>query len=567
MEYGIIEFLTLIGSLGVILFGLKLISESLQKIAGEKMRGLLQTMPSTTTKGILAGLIVTMVIQSSTATTLMVVGFVNVGLLSLVQSIGIIMGANIGSTFTAWVVSILGFKYDFISLAVPIIGFGVPLILTKKSLLRSLGELIIGFSLLFIGLDFLKLNAGNINHLPELKSFLVYTSNLGFYSVLIFVVLGIFFSLGLQSSSAALVFTFVLSSAGLISFPNAIAMVLGENVGTSIIANFAARAANTSAKRAARVHFILNLFGVIWVLLFFSPLISLFYSVLDLSTPTLLINSSTLPIALCIFHTGFNITNTLILVWFIPLIVKIVGKMVPAKDSEEEKRRLMHLGIGLLSTAEFSLIQAKKEIIVYAKRSYKMFGFVKDFFLEKNEKNLEIIYQRIEKYENISDRVEVEIATYLSKISVNKLSDSTTRVVQSMFKIISDIESISDSNFSIARILRRKHESNIWFTEDMNSKIQKMFDLIDEAFNIMIENINKGHAQINLAPAYDIENRINLLRNQLKEDYIKEAESNKYNYSSGVIYHDLFSVLEKLGDYLINVSKDLSETQVVKKKF
>lgn len=560
MKYGVLELLTLLGSLGIILFGLKSISESLQKIAGERMRGILSTMPTSSLKGILAGFFVTTVIQSSSATTLMVVSFVNVGLLTLVQSISVIMGTNIGATITAWIVSIFGFKYNIILWVIPLIGFGVPLFLTKKTLLRSWGELILGFSFLFIGLDFLKTNVEIISSLSIIKSWLAAISYLGFSSTLIYLSAGIILSVTLQSSSAAIIFTFVLGSIGMISIENAVAMVLGENVGTTFIANYTARVANISAKRSARVHLFFNLFGVFWMLVFFNPVVSFLSKLFQISPSSTLADNSLIPITLSVFHSGINIINTLILVWFTPVIVKIVAKIIPLKESDENKNRLMHLGIGLLSTAEFSLIQAKKEILVFAKRSQKMFGFVKDLFSETNENSFNTIYQRIEKYENISDRVEVEIATYLNKISSHQLRDETTVKIRSMFKIISDIESISDCNYSIARILRRKHDSNIWFSQNMTTGIQDMFSLLEEAFSTMVENINSG-TRLNLAPAVDVENRINNLRNRLKEDYIKDFEKTPITYQSGVIYHDLFSVLEKLGDYLLSVSRDITESK------
>ena len=560
MNYGLLDFLTLVGSLGLFLFGMKMMSESLQKVAGDKMRNILAAMTSNRFKGILTGMLVTMVVQSSSATTVMVVSFVNAGLLNLVQSIGVIMGANIGTTFTAWLISLLGFKFQISALALPLIGLSFPLLFSKNKKRQSWGELVIGFSLLFMGLDFLKSSVPNIGENPEILSFLSSYSNLGMGSVAIFIVIGTLLTVVIQSSSATMALTLVMCNQGWISYELAAAMVLGENIGTTITANIAAAVANVSAKRAARAHLIFNIFGVFWMFFIFKWYIGTIASTLiDMGAINPFENPEGVPIALSIFHSSFNLINTFLLVWITPLIVKVVTKLIPTKEMEEEEFRLKHIGIGIMSTAELSLLQAKKEIIIYSKRTTKMFGFVRELFKETNDKNFQQIFERIAKYEDISDRVEVEIATYLNKVSSHDLSEESSKRLQAMFKIISDIESISDCNYNLARTFRRKKEANIWFNQEVRDNLNKMFDLVEESLQIMNANLEVGYTGINLGPAYEIEERINQYRNVLKEEHIKNVEGNKYKYQAGVIYNDLFSEAEKLADYAINVSEDVAE--------
>ncbi|MBN1989020.1 MAG: Na/Pi cotransporter family protein [Bacteroidales bacterium] len=560
MNYGILDFLTMVGSLGLFLFGMKMLSESLQKVAGDKMRNILAAMTSNRLKGILTGMLVTMVVQSSSATTVMVVSFVNAGLLNLVQSIGVIMGANIGTTFTAWLISLLGFKFQISALALPLIGLSFPLLFSKNNKRQSWGELIIGFSLLFMGLDFLKSSVPNIGENPEILSFLSNYTNLGMGSVAIFIAIGTILTVVIQSSSATMALTLVMCNQGWISYELAAAMVLGENIGTTITANIAAAVANVSAKRAARAHLIFNLFGVFWMFLIFKWFIGTISDhLINMGAVNPFENPEGVPIALSVFHSSFNLINTFVLVWFTPLIVKLVTKLIPIKDAEEEEFRLKHIGIGIMSTAELSLLQTKKEIIIYSKRTTKMFGFVRELFKETNDKNFQQIFERIAKYEDISDRVEVEIATYLNKVSGHDLSEESSKRLQAMFKIISDIESISDCNYNLARTLRRKKEANIWFNQEVRDNLNKMFDLVEESLQIMNANLEVGYTGINLGPAYEIEERINQYRNGLKEEHIKNVEGNKYKYQAGVIYNDLFSEAEKLADYAINVSEDVAE--------
>ena len=562
MKFGIVELFTLLGSLGVFLFGMKLMSESLQKVAGEKLRSILAAMTSNRVKGIFTGVLITAIIQSSSATTVMVVSFVNAGLISLSESVGIIMGANVGTTITAWLISILGFKVSMAKIAIPIIGMSFPLLFSKRTKLKNIGELIIGFSLLFIGLGFLKENVPDIS--VESLGFLGNGGNLGFLSLLLFLSVGTLLTVVIQSSSATMALTLVLAANGTITFEMAAAMVLGENIGTTITANMAAMVANTSAKRAARAHLIFNSFGVIWILIVFYPFIKFidWFMIFDGSGSPLL-DMAAIPIALSIFHTTFNVLNVLIMVWFIPLIVKIVTKMVKEKEDDEEFR-LKHISTGMLSTPELSILQAREEIFVYAERVTKMFGYIKELFGTEKEKKFEKLYSKIEKYEDICDRMEIEIAEYLTKVSESELSVSGSRRIKAMFEVIDDIESVGDSCFNLAKAIRRKKDEKIEFPADITANINKMFGLIDDANKEMTLILGSEFSNTNIDKAVEIEDSINEYRNQLRKEHIVNVKSKKYKYKAGVIYNELFSTAEKLGDYIINISESVKDVRLHK---
>jgi phosphate:Na+ symporter len=562
MEYGIIELLTLLGSLGIFLYGMKLMSESLQKVAGDKMRSILAAMTSNRVKGVFTGFLITAIIQSSSATTVMVVSFVNAGLLSLAESIGVIMGANIGTTVTAWLISILGFKVHMATIAIPLIGISFPLLFSKNTKRKSWGELIIGFSLLFIGLGYLKDSVPDIKNNPEILHFLGNYTDLGYLSLLLFLGVGTLLTILIQSSSATIALTLVLCFNGIISFEMAAAMVLGENIGTTVTANLAAMVANISAKRAARAHFIFNVFGVVWILILFYPVIKLInYFVVDLGSPSPLTNPVSIPIALSVFHTAFNIMNTFIMIWFVRFIEKIVIKMVPDKDSDEEFR-LKYINIGMLSTSELGILQARKEIHVYGERVTKMFGFVKDLYEAKKDKKFEKLVKKIEKYEEISDRMEIEIADYLAKISEAELSENGTLKIRGMFEMIDNIESIGDACHNLAKALVRKKETKVLFPDEISENIKKMFGIIDKSLDEMLNNLNKDYGTVDISKAYQVETEINNYRNLLREDHIKNIKEKKYKYKAGVLYNELFSTCEKLGDYAINISESIKYSQL-----
>jgi phosphate:Na+ symporter len=556
----VFDILMLAGSLGLFLFGMKMMSEALQKVAGDKMRSILGAMTSNPLKRVLTGVLVTAVIQSSSATTVMIVSFVNAGLLTLTQSIGVIMGANIGTTVTAWIISLLGFKMDMAIVAIPLIAIGFPLLMFKSSRNKSWGEFIIGFALLFIGLAALKNAVPDISQNQQVMEFLKDYAHSGFGSVLVFVLIGTLLTVVLQSSSATMALTLVMCSQGL-PFEIAVGMVMGENIGTTITANIAAAVANTQAKRAARAHFLFNVIGVLWVLILFHPFLKLTVWTMGLfggSSPYSSVESVTVGLAL--FHTGFNIINTCFLIGFTPWIVKAVTWMVKQKKTEDGGFRLKYIQRGMLSTAELSLTQAKMEIVWYAKRTTKQFDLVRDLFKEVNAEKFDALFKKIEHDEEISDRIELEIATYLNKIGEDDLSEESSRRLQAMYKAISEVESVSDSNYNLARVMMRKKNLGVWFDQELRDKVNEMFDLLDKAYTNMNENLEKGYDNIvDIGNAYECENAINEFRSLLKEEHIRNLEENKYKYIAGVIYMDLIIECEKLGDYIVNVSESVLE--------
>lgn len=558
----IYQVLQVLGSLGLFLYGMTLLSEGLQKVAGDKMRSILAAMTSNSLKRVLTGLFITAIIQSSSATTVMVVSFVNAGLLSLAQSVGVIMGANIGTTITAWIISLLGFKADIAVLSIPLIGVGFTFMMFKSKRRKSIGELIIGFALLFLGLSFLKESVPDLKSTPEVLEFLKEWTSFGFLSVLIFVAIGTLLTMVLQSSSATMALTLVMCSYGWIPFEMAAAMVLGENIGTTITANIAAAVANVSARRAALAHTVFNLFGVTWVLIFFKPILNL-VAMLTVSVgggDPFLDAGSTL-YGVSFLHTLFNTTNTLILVWFTPQIVKFVSYVVKAPKTEEVFR-LQYIQGGLLSTAELSLTQAKQEIVSFARLAKKQFEYAKQAIHDNDKDNFEELFTKLEHYEQITDRVELEIANYLNGISEGQLSEESARRLQAMYTIISEIESIGDSGYNIARILQRKRVHNRKFDKEMIKKLDHLMGLLDNAFDHMISNLELGYTKItNIAAAEDAENSINEYRNHLKEEHLMNLENNVYNYQTGTFYMDIVAECEKVGDYIINVSEAIIEIQ------
>ncbi|MFA8433845.1 MAG: Na/Pi cotransporter family protein [Marinifilaceae bacterium] len=556
MNYGLPEFLKLIGSLGLFLYGMKLMSEALQKVAGDKMRAILAAMTSNRVKGVFTGILITALIQSSSATTVMVVSFVNAGLLSLVESVGVIMGANIGTTVTAWLISILGFKVSMSAISLPLIGLGLPFLFSQNRNKKNWGELIMGFALLFIGLQFLKTSMPDIKQNPEILNFLTNYTDMGYGSILMFMAIGTLLTILIQSSSATMALTLVMCNSGWINFEMAAAMVLGENIGTTITANLAAMVANTSARRAARAHLIFNTFGVVWMLCVFPFFLK---GVAWLAGGDPFNNVGDVPVALSMFHTVFNIMNVVVLIWFAKSIVKVVTRLVPTKEDEEEEFKLQHIKIGMLSTPEASLFQAKQEIGLYAKHTKKMFGYVKQAFNETNDKSFNKLFEKIDKLEDESDDMEIEIANYLTKVSETRLSPVNSKRVRAFFKMVSDIESVGDSILNIAKALKRKREQKAWFPQEVRDNLNKMFELVDEALLMMYENSAKDFEEVHLKKANEIEKKINDYRTELKLDHLNNVEEQKYKYQAGIIYTDIFSECEKMGDYSINVTEALVE--------
>ena len=559
MNYSIWDFLQLIGSLGVFLYGMKLMSEALQKVAGNKMRKILAAMTSNRVKGVVTGLLITAIIQSSSATTVMVVSFVNAGLLDLVSAIGVIMGANVGTTFTAWLISILGFQVSMGDLSLILIGAGVPLLFSQKRIRKSWGEFIIGFGLLFIGLEFLQQHMPKINENPELLRFLRNYTDLGYGSYLIFLLIGTFLTVIIQSSSATMALTLVMCANGWIGFDIAASMVLGENIGTTITANLAATVANTAAKRAAFAHFLFNMFGVCWVMALF-PLFLKGVGALsvELGIGDPFTDTQSVPVALSLFHTCFNVANVLILIWFTKSLAHIVTRIVKPKESAEDAFTLKHIKIGLLSTPEASLFQAKQEIVQYAQNTQDMYRQVVEC-LHMPSREFETKFEKIDKLEDESDVVEVGIADYLTKVSESKLSTENTQRIRAMFRVVSEIESIADSSLILAKAIARRNEQGIVFPENIDEKLQHMMAIVDESLTVMCGNLSQDYPNVKAKKAYEVEQTINDYRTILQQEHLTAIEEKKYDYATGIIYSDIFSECEKIGDHAINVTEAIKE--------
>ncbi|MBO5107372.1 MAG: Na/Pi cotransporter family protein [Bacteroidales bacterium] len=575
---GILQIFTLLGALGMFLYGMNLMSSGLQKAAGDRLRGFLSSMTSNPFKRVLTGLGITAVIQSSSATTVMVVSFVNAGLLTLVQAIGVIMGANIGTTVTAWMVAWLGFKADISILAVPLMLVGFILSISKKNQRRNIGELVVGFSLLFLGLSFMKDSVPDLKQTPEVLEFVKTWSGFGFWSVLIFLGFGSVLTLVLQSSSATMAITLIMLSMGWIPFPMACAMVLGENIGTTITANIAASVGNPSAKRAALSHTIFNVFGVIWALILFRPFLSVvgwitstIFGIPNPAADGFAVNDPTGPestsalYGLSMLHTLFNLINTLILVWFTGLIEKIVCKVIKEPvNKEDNKFRLRYIEAGPLATPELATEQAFNEIIHFAQISKNGLGYARAAINETDQDKFEELRGKLVKYEEISDRIEYEIATFLNAVSAEEISEKTSHMIKAMYKIIGELESLGDSGESISRILSRRNIHNKSFDADTIKKLNAMVDLVDNAYDVMILNLSlafDGKLE-EISNAYSAEERINNLRNNLRDEEIESIESDRKNYQTSVYYMDIVSELETMGDFMINISQTLYKTKL-----
>ncbi|MCD8193389.1 MAG: Na/Pi cotransporter family protein [Tannerellaceae bacterium] len=601
MDYSIFDFLTLVGSLGLFLYGMKVMSEGLQKVAGDKLRNILSVMTTNRFTGVLTGVLITALIQSSSATTVMVVSFVNAGLLSLAQSISVIMGANVGTTVTAWIISLFGFKVDISAFSLPLIGICIPLIFSGKSKRKSWGEFLMGFAFLFMGLSFLKGSVPDLQSNPQILAFLQNYTTMGYPSLLIFLLIGTILTIIVQSSSATVAITLIKCTQGWIPFEMAVAMVLGENIGTTITANIAAISANTSARRAALAHFMFNIFGVLWALALFYPFtgmvawivtnygpgdpnemtrflstldpktISLITSNMELTDPTLaalqkqlLSLQVSVSYGLSLFHTIFNIINVCIMIWFVKFYVYVCSALIkPKSGKDEEEFMLTYIPSGMLSTSELSLMQAKKEIGIFGERTLRMLDMVKELYYEKNEEKFLKTFSRIEKYESISDRMEIEIANYLTFVAEGRLSSEGKEEVRVMLRAVTEIESIADSCYNLARSIKRRNDGKSEFTAELNHNIDQMFVLVDKALkrmNTILDKTEFTHDDIN--ESYNYENEINNYRNQLKITNIEDVNNKKYAYQDGVYYMDIVSEIEKLGDYILNVVQAYIEKKV-----
>ena len=554
------------------LYGMNLMSSGLQKASGDKLRGFLSAMTSSPFKGVLTGVGITSVIQSSSATTVMVVSFVNAGLLTLTQAIGVIMGANIGTTVTAWLVSWLGFKADISILAIPLMALGFLFSNSKKNQRQNIGELIVGFCLLFLGLSFMKESVPDLNETPQVLDFVKTWSSYGFGSVLLFLVFGTLLTLVLQSSSATMAITLIMLSMGWIPFNMACAMVLGENIGTTITANIAAAVGNTQAKRAAMSHTIFNVFGVVWALILFKPFLALVGVIISLfglpnpATDGFIVSSSTSDegtaalYGLSMLHTLFNTINTFILVWFVKSIEKAVVWIIKApKNQENETFRLKYISAGPLATPELATEEAFNEIIHFAQISRSGLGYAAMAIKESNSTKFEEYREKLVKYEEISDKIDCEIAAFLNSVSAGDISETTSIRVKAMFKIIGELESLGDSGEAISRILTRKNIHRKDFDADTIKRLEDMTSVVDNAYKVMLENLEMAHKGTlrDISNAYNAEDRINNLRNILRDAEIECIENGQKNYQTSVYYMDIVSELERMGDFIINISQDL----------
>ena len=553
----ILNLLSLIGSLALFLYGMKIMSEGLEKFAGNRLRSILAAMTKNRFMGVMMGILVTALIQSSSATTVMVVSFVNAGLMTLTQSIGVIMGANVGTTVTAWIISAIGFKVNIALFALPLIGLGLPLIFSRKGNRKNIGEFIFGFSFLFMGLNYLQTSATNLNIDVMVANLLSHMTSDSFITIIIFVLVGALVTTIVQASAATMAITLMLFDMHIpgFGFELAAALAMGQNIGTTITAFMASLTANTQAKRAALAHMFFNVFGVIVVLIIFYP----FCQFVSWFVEDILHNSDNPLFRLSAFHTFFNIGNTLLLIGFVKQIKELVCKLLPLKE-ENEEYRLRYISGGLLSTAELSILQARKEIVVFAQRCRKMLDLINGLLNTEKGQEFNSIFTRIEKYEQITDSMDLEIAKYLNQVSEGRLSDDSKMQILQMLRTVSELESIGDSFFNMGRTLNRKRE---YTTEDFTDKqyehINNMLTLVKKALDEMVKVVSREEGiQIDYHISYNIENEINNYRNQLKNKNIVDINNNVYSYQIGTFYIDFISECEKLGDYILNVVQSSS---------
>ena len=597
MNYSILDFLGLLGAVGLFLYGMKVMSEGLQKAAGDRLRNILSAMTRNRFTGTVTGFFITALIQSSSASTVMVVSFVNAGLMTLAQSMAVIMGANVGTTFTAWIIALFGFKVDISAFALPLIGLAVPLLFSSKGRTKSIGEFTIGFAFLFMGLDMISKYVPDLQSNPEMFAFLQRYASMGFGSVLIFCMVGIVVTMVIQSSAAMFAITLIMCSKGWITFDLACALVLGSNIGTTVTPLLASMSGNVAAKRTAMGHLLFNLLGTIWTLAVFFPFVdlnswiteeigqgdptALFKYVNDLQAqnPDLYnqLYANSLPtdnnvilhhrsiisqmqvsvsFGLSMFHTVFNLINLSIMIWLTKVYVKIVEFLVPAKHQGDDEFQLKFISGGILSASELNISQAEKEMHVFAERVGRMLPMAKDLVHTKSGSDeFNRIYSRLEKYEEISDRMELEIANYLNRCAEGRLSNESKRRIAAMLSIDSEIESIADTMLGVGKILLRKQQSNVHFNEEIYANIDLMFEYVERAVTGMLQILSnlENIDEHNIISAYNHEREINNLRNQLRTANVANINDRHYEYQSGIYYMDIISTLEKSGDYIINV--------------
>ncbi len=546
-------FLKIIGSLALLIYGMKVMSEALQKMAGSQLRHILGAMTTNRFTGMLTGTFITCAVQSSSATTVMTVSFVNAGLLTLAQAISVIMGANIGTTLTAWIMS-LGFSVNLIDFVFPAFIVGLVLIYTRRH--RYIGDFLFGIAFMFFSLVLLS-QAGNelqLDNNPELVEFFKSFDTGSYLTIIAFLLIGTVITCIVQSSAAVMAITILLCSTGVLPIYLGIALVMGENIGTTVTANLAALGANTQARRAALAHLMFNVFGVIWVLVFFYPFVNMVCSIVDYDPTAGNAAPQKLSIVLAMFHTMFNVCNTFILIWFIPQMEKVVCKMIkPSRRDEDEDFRLRFISSGIMQTPELSVLEARKEITSFAERIQRMFSMVRDLLETNNDADFAKLFARIEKYETISDNMEIEIAKYLDNVSNAHLSDETKGKIRAMLREISEIESIGDSCYNIARTINRKIKGKEDFTDEQYQHLHQMFSLTNDSLTQMNVIVSGRKDNLDVNRSFNIENEINNYRTQLKSQNINDVNDHKYTYAIGTMYMDIISECEKLADYVVNV--------------
>ncbi|MDE6489939.1 MAG: Na/Pi cotransporter family protein [Muribaculaceae bacterium] len=593
MNYSILDFLGLLGAVGLFLYGMKVMSEGLQKAAGDRLRNILSAMTRNRFTGTITGFLITALIQSSSASTVMVVSFVNAGLMTLSQSMAVIMGANVGTTFTAWVIALFGFKVNISAFVLPLIGLSVPLLFAGSSRKKSMGEFLIGFAFLFMGLDLISKYVPDLQSNPEMFAFLQQYSSMGFGSILIFLAVGTLLTMIIQSSAATFAITLIMCSKGWITFDLACALVLGSNIGTTITPLLASMSGNVAAKRTAMGHLLFNVLGTAWVLPLFIPFVEFnswitesigqgnpndlyaYVTHLEATQPDIYnhLFDNSLPaghdvvrqvaalqmsvsFGLSVFHTVFNLINLSIMIWLTGLYVKIVEKIVPLKHKEDDEFQLKFISGGMLSAAELNIAQAEKEMVVYAQRVSRMLDMAENLVRTKEKsEDFNHLFSRLEKYEEISDRMELEIAHYLNRCAEGRLSNEGKLHIASMLSIVSEIESIADSCYNIGRSLVRKQQTNAEFNQTIYDNIDSMFAHVRDAMAGMIHQLGEVEnvPESEIISSYNKEREINNLRNQLRAANVENINNRVYEYQAGIFYMDIIADLEKTGDYIINV--------------
>ncbi len=561
---GIFSILSIIGALGFFIYGMKVMSEGIQKAAGDKLRVILKAITSNRISGIFTGFLTTSIIQSSSATTVMIVSFVNAGLLTLRQAIGVIMGANIGTTMTAWLLVLLGFsKFSLAAYSLPLLAIGVPLLFVSKNQLKSFGEFLIGFALLFMGLSALK-GEVTVLHLEENEAFISFITSLGeggYGAILLFVLIGTILTVIVQSSSAAMALTLIFVAEGL-PLEFAAAIVLGENIGTTITANLAAMIGNVHSKRAARAHLLFNIFGVVWMLILFFPFVNwvsgITEGVMNFLGLTIETEEELNLRTLALFHTFFNIINTVILVWFVKFIERVVIKFTPSKTEEDEEFKLEYISSSMMLTPEMSILEARKEVAKFGDITGRMNNFLRTAINTGEKKKKQKMYDKIQKYEEITDKVEIEISNYLGKASQQEMSEDTSIQLHAMLNVVTDLERIGDVFYQISKSLEKKQSDKVWFTPDQREGINKLIDLIEKAFKVMNANLNLEYKKVSMDEAIALEKEINKTRNKLRKKHLKNVGSEEAHLEASLIYSTIFSSLERVGDHIINVSEALT---------